>query len=75
MDDPHAYSLHRHGSVDLSTDEKVRVLAVLPPGTSLEAMDTILSILSHVHTGGGSSEEDISDQDQVGPALLSGGND
>ena len=53
-----------HGSVDLSTDEKAQVLELLPKGTSNEETDNVLTILSQIHAGI-TSEEDISDQDQV----------
>ena len=52
-----------HGSVDLSTDEKAAILALLPKGTSNEETDNVLGILSQVHAGI-VSDEDISDQDQ-----------
>ena len=46
-------------------DEKAHIIELLPRGTCLEEIDKALSILSHVHTGGATSEEDISEQDQV----------
>jgi len=54
----------RHGTVELSTDEKAQVMEVLPKGINNDDTEAILTILSQIHAGN-SSEEDISDQDQV----------
>lgn len=53
------------GSIELSTDEKARIVQLLPSGTSLEETDNVLSILSQTHTTSASSEEDIGENDQV----------
>ncbi|KAK3583612.1 hypothetical protein CHS0354_039435 [Potamilus streckersoni] len=52
-----------HGCVELYPEEKLAILSLLPKGTSGEETETVLSILSQIHSGI-SSEEDISDQDQ-----------
>ncbi|KAJ8319497.1 hypothetical protein KUTeg_004588 [Tegillarca granosa] len=53
-----------HGSVELLTDEKAEILSLLPKGTSSEETMKVLNVLSQIHTLG-TSEEDISDQDQI----------
>ncbi len=53
-----------HGSVELLTDEKAAVLELLPKGINNDEIDNVLAILSQVHAGV-TSDEDISDQDQV----------
>nr|KAG5704899.1 hypothetical protein BaRGS_003882 [Batillaria attramentaria] len=52
-----------HGSVELSPEEKSLVVSILPQGTSGEETQRVLSIMSQIHDLG-TSEEDISDQDQ-----------
>lgn len=54
----------RHGSIELSSDEKQLIAEILPKGTSAEEAKMVLGILSQLNTNV-SGEEDISDQDQV----------
>jgi len=55
-----------HGNVELTADEKARVLELLPPGVNHAQTESIFTVLGHVHeAGSASNEEDISDQDQV----------
>jgi len=50
-------------------------MSLLPAGTSAEQTDAIVAILGRIHSGGGTSEEDISDQDlhQVIHGVICGG--
>ena len=50
--------------MELFPEEKVQILNLLPHGTSSEDKESVYTILSQIHTGM-TSEEDISDQDQV----------
>ena len=54
----------RHGSIELSSEEKSSIVEILPKGTSEEETDAVLAILSQLNTRS-SGEEDITDQDQV----------
>jgi len=56
----------RHGSIDLTADEKSLVLQQLPTGVSHTEVDAVLGVLSQILTGStAASEEDIGEQDQV----------
>jgi len=56
----------RHGSVELTADEKTLVLQQLPTGVSHTEVDAVLAVLGHILTGStAANEEDIGEQDQV----------
>jgi len=56
----------RHGSIELTADEKSLVLQQLPTGVSHTEVDAALGVLSQILTGStAASEEDIGEQDQV----------
>jgi len=78
--DKHLYCIHgftlsvifsvdchfRHGSVELTADEKASVLQQLPTGVSHTEVDSVLAVLSQILTGStAANEEDIGEQDQV----------
>ena len=51
--------------MSLSTDEKAKVMSLLPQGTPSSEVEAVMGVLSQVHVGA-SNEEDITDTDQVG---------
>jgi len=56
----------RHGSVELTADEKTLVLQQLPTGVSHTEVDAVLGVLGQILTGStAANEEDIGEQDQV----------
>ena len=56
----------RHGSVELTADEKSQVLQQLPTGVSHTEVDAVLAVLGQILTGStAANEEDIGEQDQV----------
>jgi len=56
----------RHGSVELTADEKAEVLQQLPTGVSHTEVDAVLAVLGQILTGSTTTnEEDIGEQDQV----------
>lgn len=56
----------RHGSVELTADEKALVLQQLPTGVSHTEVDAVLAVLGQILTGStAANEEDIGEQDQV----------
>ena len=56
----------RHGSVELTVDEKALVLQQLPTGVSHTEVDAVLTVLGQILTGStAANEEDIGEQDQV----------
>jgi len=62
----------RHGSVELTADEKTLVLQQLPTGVSHTEVDSVLAVLGQILTGStASNEEDIGEQDQVHDDIVS----
>lgn len=56
----------RHGSVELTADEKALVLQQLPVGVSHTEVDAVLAVLGQILTGSATAnDEDIGEQDQV----------
>jgi len=56
----------RHGSVELTADEKALVLQQLPTGVSHSEVDAVLAVLGQILTGStATNEEDIGEQDHV----------